>query len=307
MGRARRRAGVPVLDVVDGGRLPRWTGPSRWSSTTTTSPIPSSTRDGTRPRPAARPARWSSWPGWPPGRPWGWPTAPSTRPTWSPPAAAGRRWSRSSSTSTGWRPRPIPGWPPAWPPARPPAAPTGCSSGAWSRPRPSTTWSRPSGPTGASTTRWPGCTWSVPPRRVGTWPRSGTSSPISGCKRRCGSPARCPTRPWPPTSARPTSTCPLSVHEGFGVPLLEAHAGVGAGGGPAGRSGARHPGRRRAPAGAHRAGAGGGGRAPGAGRPRPAGPTGRRPDGSRVAAAHLGRVGPAGRRRHRHRGRASAR
>ena len=39
---------------------------------------------------------------------------------------------------------------------------------------------------------------------------------------RCGSPARSPTPRWPRTSPWPTSSCRLSVHEGFGVPLVEA-------------------------------------------------------------------------------------
>ena len=142
VGRPRRRPRLPVLDLLGGGRVPGRPARDRWSSTTTTSPAPTSTAAGS-PATAARSADGpgAAGPPGPPGRPGhgrqrlqrGGPAAR--------PAVGGRRWCPSSSTWIAWPVQPDPrvaGRLAA--PARRPGGPTGCSSDAWCRRRPSTTW-----------------------------------------------------------------------------------------------------------------------------------------------------------------------
>ena len=111
-----------------------------------------------------------------------------------------------------------PGGRPSWPPWARRGAPTGSSSGGWCPPRPSTSWSRPCGPTAASTTPTPGSTWSAAPRATRTWAALRAFVADLGLAGPCGSPARSPTPPWPPTSPRPTSTCRSRSTRGSGCP-----------------------------------------------------------------------------------------
>ena len=145
-----RRRRLPVLDLVGGGRY--LAEPGRpWSSTTTTSPA-RSYYAGWEPRTGRGPrGRPRSWPCWRPRALSGWPTALSTRRTWW----AGCRRTAVVPVLVDYGrlgERPTPGWRPSWPRPRPAAAPTGCSSGGSCPPRASTSWSRPCGPTGGSTT-----------------------------------------------------------------------------------------------------------------------------------------------------------
>ena len=94
--------------------------------------------------------------------------------------------------------------------------PTSSSSGGSCPPRRSTNWSRRCGPTVASTTPRPACTWSAARRASSTprpcrasWTTSASALPY-GCR------ARCRTPRWRPTSRRPTSTSRCRPTRGSG-------------------------------------------------------------------------------------------